>query len=206
MKSGSPLFPPPSLLITSCLLCFGTPSGVAALDFKKDIQPILKKKCFKCHSGPRAKGKLRYDDVAKLSARIGTDKDAVILPGSPSKSLLIVKASLPRSDTDAMPPPRRGDGLSSKELATIKQWIAEGAKLESSSGEGKDSHAKHLGDRMKKFHSWTNTDGKTLKAAFVSSDGKTVTLRKEDGAEFAYPMSKLSQDSRKLAKELASGN
>ena len=36
-------------------------SSAEAVDYKEEIRPILNKKCFKCHTGPKAKGGLRMD-------------------------------------------------------------------------------------------------------------------------------------------------
>jgi len=36
---------------------------------------------------------------------------------------------------------------------------------------------------------WTNTEDKSLEAYFFKLDGNNVVLCKEDGSEFAYPMS-----------------
>jgi len=193
--------------LTLCLLFGLSTLSAAELDFKKDVRPILSKKCFKCHSGPKAKGKLDYDNAEKLAKRIGTHEDAVFVPGDPGKSLAIIKAGLPRSDGDAMPPPPSGnEPLSGKELATLKQWVKEGAKLEASSEGGDSPPEKKPAADMSKILSWTNLDGNTLKAGFVSSDGTNVTLKKEGGSEFNYPLAKLSQESQKQAKDLAAKN
>ena len=189
----------PAFAITVTTL-IGLPQA-HAVDFDKDIEPILRKKCFKCHSGPRAKAGLRMDNLTYLAKKIGTEEDMPIHPGHPEKSLLVKFASLPRSDTNAMPPPRRGEGLSAVELGAIKTWITEGASLESKEGEP-DSTDEPAAD-MNKMHAWSNTDGKTLQAGFVRLDGTNVVLKKEDGTEFSYPMSSLSADSRMLAKDLS---
>ncbi len=195
-----------SLFCLAAICLFITPSASQAVDFKEDVQPIFKKKCYKCHSGPRAKGKLRYDDADKLATRIGTEEDDVFFPGDPAKSLAIIKAALPRTDTDAMPPPNRGDALNSTELGILKKWVMEGAKVESGEAPGDTPAPTEPSAEMSKVHDWTNTAGKTLRASFVSSDGKSVRLKKEeDGSEFDYPMSSLNQASRALAKELSIG-
>ena len=56
---------------------------------------------------------------------------------------------------------------------------------------------------MNKVYAWSNTDGKKLQAGFVRLEGTNVVLKKEDGTEFSYPMSSLSADSRKQAKDLS---
>ncbi len=198
--------PKSTQLLTLFVLFALSTISASALDFRKDIRPFLSKKCFKCHSGPKAKGKLRYDDLDKLGKRIGSHEDAVFVPGEPGKSLAVIKAGLPRSDGDAMPPPPSGNPpLTGKELALLKQWVSEGAKLDSSA-EGDSTPEKKPAAGMSKILPWTNLDGNTLKAAFVSSDGTNVTLKKEDGTEFKYPLAKLSKDSQKLASDLAKGH
>lgn len=173
-------------------------SFASAVDFDSDIQPILQDHCFKCHSGPKAKRKIRYDEKRYLKEVIGTHSEAVIVPGSPEKSLLIKLASLPQTDTSAMPPPRRGEPLNSAELALIRKWIAEGANLESDSSSAPTTT---MADRNT-IHTWTNEKGKTLRAAFIGVEGHNVKLRKEDGEEISYPISMLSDESQKLAREL----
>ncbi len=187
-------------------------SSSEAVDYQEEIRPILNKKCFKCHTGPRAKGGLRMDSPADFSRRIGGDKPAII-PGDPGKSLLSVKAGLPATDGDAMPPPpareRGAEGLTAAELALVRQWIAEGAKFE----EGESAPAapapsvteapSSTGEMKPEFHTWTNSGGGALKAAFVSFDGTNVILRKEDGVEFPYALANLSAESQALAKQLS---
>lgn len=171
-----------------------------AVDFAKDVQPVLREKCGKCHNGPDAKKGLRYDDTATLAKFIGTGEDTVIVPGKPDESRLIHLASLPRDDSDAMPPPSRGEGLSAPELTLVRQWIAEGAKLDDGAA---STPAPPTATQPPKLLSWTNVEGRTLNAYFVKMDGKNVVLKKEDGSEFTYPMSQLSAESRKQATDLS---
>lgn len=177
-----------------------------AVDFQEEVRPILNDKCFKCHSGPRAKGKLRMDDEKYFRERIGGD-DPAIVPGDPVSSLLAVKAGLPRSDGDAMPPPpareRGAEPMTTAELNLVKQWIAEGAKLDESDPDPEPASATSDAAMSNELHSWTNTAGKSLEASFVSSDGTNVTLRKPDGAQFSYPLANLNAESQALAKKLA---
>lgn len=175
-----------------------------AVDFERDIQPILKDHCYKCHSGPRAKKKIRYDNVRYFKEVVGTDDHAVVIPGNPDASLMLKLASLPRTATDAMPPPRRGEPMNSAELALLRKWIAEGASFESQPEEpaSETTSATEMADEDK-LHEWTNSAGNKLQAAFVGLEGDTVKLKKEDGTEFNYPLSKLSSESQQLAKLLA---
>lgn len=172
-----------------------------AVDFNTEIQPFLREKCFKCHSGPRAKNGVRFDDVETLAKFIGEGEKAKILPGKPAESRIMYLASKKRDDPDAMPPPGRGEGLSPAELTLLTQWITEGAKLQA--GAAPTPAPTPAPAAAPKLLSWTNIGGNTLMAYFVKLDGSSVILKKEDGSEFTYPMSQLSADSRKQATDAA---
>ncbi|NLT70048.1 MAG: hypothetical protein GXX91_05060 [Verrucomicrobiaceae bacterium] len=199
-------FPLPSFLVLAM-------SGIAfetagAVDYQEEIRPILNKKCFKCHTGPRAKGGLRMDSPEDFAKRIGGE-DPVIVPGDPSKSLLTIKAGLPRSDGDAMPPPpareRGAEAMTSAELSLVQKWVSLGAKFEAGEADSATAAAAtpSAAPAMEnKIQTWTNSTGASLQAAFVSLSGSTVTLRKEDGSQFNYPLANLSGESQALAREL----
>ncbi|MFP6854907.1 MAG: hypothetical protein VB980_03925 [Opitutales bacterium] len=55
------------------------------------------------------------------------------------------------------------------------------------------------------IYDWTNTSGKTIRAQFVKSDGKTVTIIMS-GRRFDYPLSNLTPESQALARKLSAGN
>ena len=52
------------------------------------------------------------------------------------------------------------------------------------------------------LHPWTDTQGRTLTASFISSDGKTVTI-KWNGKVFPLPISSLAPQSQELARKLS---
>ena len=183
-------------------------SSAEAVDYKEEIRPILNKKCFKCHSGPKAKGSLRMDSPDDFAKRVGGE-DAVILPGDPTRSLLSIKAGLPPSDGEAMPPPpardRGAEPMTSAELNLVRQWITEGAKFEPGTAEASpapDSPAPGAESMKAEIRTWTNSAGAALLASFVALHGDSVTLRKEDGTQFEYPFANLSPESQALAKQL----
>jgi len=198
MRLASPL-----LALAVC----SSPLPLFAVDYKEEIRPILNEKCFKCHSGPRAKGKLRMDQESMFSDRIGGD-DPVIEPGNPNSSLLAIKAGLPPSDGDAMPPPparsRGAEPMTAAELNLVKQWIAEGDALEPGGAKmtSSETTSGDSGDG-EEFHEWTNFEGNKLKAAFVVAEPGTVVLKDENGQEIRYPFDKLDSASQELARKLA---
>ena len=96
--------------------------------FEKDILPVFYHHCFACHSEKQAKpkGKLRLDSAEAIR---GSD---MIVVGKPDDSELLKRVSLPHTDEDVMPPLKGGaQPLSDAERALLRQWIADGAKLDS---------------------------------------------------------------------------
>ena len=199
----------PFALPLAAFLLGSLPLASQGVDYQEEIRPILNDKCFKCHSGPRAKGKLRMDLTDQFAKRIGGE-DPVIVPGDPATSLLAVKVALPRSDGDAMPPPparaRGAEALTGNEIALVKQWIQEGASFEEGGAAPATTETTSENPEAMKAEiiEWTNFEGKTLKAAFVRGEGTNVILRMENGSEIPYPFEKLSPESQELAKKLAS--
>ncbi|MES2598795.1 MAG: PSD1 and planctomycete cytochrome C domain-containing protein [Verrucomicrobiota bacterium] len=95
----------------------------AAVDFVKDVQPILRERCHACHGANKQEAALRLDH--KPSALKGGDFGPAIKPGHSADSVL-VHAIEGRNPKLRMP--RKGDPLSSAEIATIKAWIDAGAE------------------------------------------------------------------------------
>lgn len=96
-----------------------------AVDFAKDVQPVLETRCLECHNPNKVKGKLLMDTVANMIK--GGEEGASIVPGDASKGELMKRITLAKGHDDVMPP--KGDPLTVAEIANIKQWITEGAKV-----------------------------------------------------------------------------
>jgi mono/diheme cytochrome c family protein len=98
-----------------------------AVDFTRDVRPILANNCFHCH-GPdegERKADLRLDvwkNVGDIHGAI-----AVVSPGKPAKSDLINRILSTDSDV-RMPPPDSGKGLTSEQIDTLRKWVAQGAE------------------------------------------------------------------------------
>jgi len=107
----------------SFLLFFLLPlqaSGADAVDYRKDVKPVLQARCYACHGALAQKGKLRVDSGANML------KAGVIVPGKPVESELILRVS---SENDAQRMPPEGHPLKSEEIGKIKLWIEQGAKV-----------------------------------------------------------------------------
>jgi hypothetical protein len=93
-----------------------------AVDFNRDIQPILSEHCWACHGPDEAtrKGRLRLDTEDGAKAE-------VVVPGRPEESELIARV-VTGDSIDLMPPPEAGkERLSAEQVALLEQWIREGA-------------------------------------------------------------------------------
>lgn len=101
------------------------PHAGARTDFNRDIRPLFARHCTACHGGVKAAGKLSlvYRDKALAPAKSG---EVPIIPGDPDKSELIRRV-LSQDPDEVMPRPDHGPRLSKKEIATLRQWIKEGA-------------------------------------------------------------------------------
>ncbi|HEY2784655.1 MAG TPA: PSD1 and planctomycete cytochrome C domain-containing protein [Fimbriiglobus sp.] len=91
-----------------------------AVDFNRDVMPILSNRCFKCHGPATQKGGVRLDSLV-----LARKKDAVV-PGKPGESLLVEKITAD-DDDDRMPPVKAGPRLTPEQITVLKQWIASGA-------------------------------------------------------------------------------
>ena len=98
-------------------------SSTQAVDFNREVRPILADHCFTCH-GPDAssrKAKLRLDDRdAALS------KEAFV-PNKPDESEMMHRIFSDDPD-EMMPPPEMKKPLTAEEKDILSQWIAGGAE------------------------------------------------------------------------------
>jgi hypothetical protein len=101
---------------------------MAAVDFNRDIRPLLSDNCFTCHGPDAAKQKasLRLDIRANALAPAKSGA-AAIVPGKPDESEL-VKRIYAGNEDDRMPPAETHKKLTEAQKATLKTWIAEGAE------------------------------------------------------------------------------
>lgn len=113
-----------SVLVWSFLLS----SAAQAVDFDREVRPILAANCFKCHGPDDAvrKAGLRLDVRARAIQELKSGHRAIV-PGDSAKSELIARIS----HADAairMPPSKVGKRLDEKQIATLKKWIDQGAE------------------------------------------------------------------------------
>lgn len=109
-----------------------------AVDFARDVAPILERRCMSCHDASSKKGSLNLSTHAGLLA--GGDSGEVIAAGKPDESYLIDSITPTTDGKSEMP--KSGPPLTAKEIETLRSWIAAGAKWP----EGKTLVDKSLAD------------------------------------------------------------
>ena len=102
------------------------PTLFGAVDFQREVRPILSDACFHCHGPDQATrmAGLRLDtrDGAFTQRKTGSP----IVPGKPGSSLVIQRITHEQK-ARRMPPESSHKVLTVKQIDTLKRWVAEGA-------------------------------------------------------------------------------
>jgi len=96
--------------------------AATTVDFARDIQPILERRCQACHGLTNATKGLRLDQRA--AAMQGGESGPAIIPGNSERSL-IIRRLLGLDGLSRMP--KSGDPLTADQIALIRSWIDQGA-------------------------------------------------------------------------------
>ncbi len=94
------------------------------VDYQKDIQPILEKNCYSCHSAAQVMSGLRLDDRAAFLA--GGTNGKIVVPGKSADSTLYKRVAGLGGLTRM---PFGGQNLSPAEIELIRLWIDQGAEI-----------------------------------------------------------------------------
>src|ERR1700730_6991167 len=96
--------------------------AAAVAFFEKKVRPLLVDNCYNCHSADtNARGGLRVDD--RNGVIQGGGRGPAVVPLHPEKSVLI--RAVTYSDAKLQMPPKKR--LSAEQIATLTQWIKDGA-------------------------------------------------------------------------------
>ncbi|HCR69862.1 MAG TPA: hypothetical protein DIW23_00330 [Anaerolineae bacterium] len=88
------------------------------ISFKNDVQPILERRCIKCHGGEFPSEGLNLESYESLM--VGSQNGEVVIAGDSSNSLLF-------EQIESGEMPKRGSDLTAEQIELIRQWINEGA-------------------------------------------------------------------------------
>ena len=120
------------LTVIGALVISLTTQTSAAVDFDKQIKPLLEGKCINCHAAPYKSGSRTKKPKAGLQIDTrenllkGSSDNKVIKLGDAANSLFYTRTILPADHDDIMPP--KGDPLNASEKAALKEWIDSGLK------------------------------------------------------------------------------
>ena len=109
------------------MLVSGVARGVTAaeeVDFSRDIQPLLAKRCLACHGPDTQEAGLRLDDRSGATKELDSGSRAIV-PGQSAASEIL--ARITSTDPDTQMPPE-GPRLTPAEIAAISAWINDGAE------------------------------------------------------------------------------
>ncbi len=88
-----------------------------AVEYEKEIKPVLKARCYACHGALKQKAGLRLDTVAAIKSG-GDNGDA---------TKLLLERITTTDKHDQMPPEGEGSRLNALEVTLMKSWLAAGA-------------------------------------------------------------------------------
>jgi len=109
-------------------LAHGAESKGTAIDFARQIRPILSENCFRCH-GPdveERKAKLRLDTKEGAFGKLRRGGHAIV-PGNSANSELIARITA-EEPSGRMPPAKTNKRLTPQQIDLLRQWIDQGAE------------------------------------------------------------------------------
>jgi hypothetical protein len=145
-------------VLSFCFCLLAVQAG--AVDFVKEVYPVLKRSCFECHGREKSEGGLRLD-VADVAGH-----EAV------KSGELVRRLLLPAADEDAMP--KRGNRVSAPDVARIKSWVEAGAPWPKDMQEPMHwSYVKPVKPQLPKLQneSWARSDTDRFILARLEAEG-----------------------------------
>ena len=94
------------------------------VEFGRQIQPILAKRCYACHGPDKAEGGLRLNQRTLAFEKLESGKRAVVAKDVEHSEL--IRRILSTDETEQMPP--EGPRLTAMQLDLLKRWIEQGAE------------------------------------------------------------------------------
>jgi hypothetical protein len=115
------------LLVAS--VSVGSVGAAEAIQYNRDIRPILSENCFSCHGMDAAsrKADLRLDTFEAATAK-REDGVPAIVPGKPKESEAIRR--ILAKDDDLMPPENSHKALTKTQKELLRRWVAAGAEYQ----------------------------------------------------------------------------
>jgi mono/diheme cytochrome c family protein len=102
----------------------GRRAAAAPVDFSRDIQPLLARRCLSCHGPDTQEGGLRLDEAAAATGELASGARAIV-PGDVAASLILER--IVSEDPDVRMPPE-GARLTPAQVGALRDWIGAGAE------------------------------------------------------------------------------
>jgi formylglycine-generating enzyme required for sulfatase activity len=119
----------PRLLLLASLV---SPLALYAVDFEKDIKPILETNCVRCHNPKGTEFEKGDTDLNLSTKETAFESKSTIVAGNAEKSKLYTTTVLPDDAKKLMPPRNKVthdlERLAKEDTELLKNWINEGAR------------------------------------------------------------------------------
>jgi WD40 repeat protein len=97
--------------------------SVEPVSFRKDIAPLLQRRCSACHGEESAKGGYRVDSFRRMSKAGDSDLSPVV--AGKTKESELYQRLVETDANDRMP--QKAEALPASEIALVEKWIQQGA-------------------------------------------------------------------------------
>jgi len=101
------------------------PATSQSIDFGRDVYPLLKAHCLRCHTGADAESGVRLDALRELLGE--TNGQPLVVIGQSASSRLIQLVAR-QDERLVMPPANEGKPLSAGQIGILRAWIDQGLK------------------------------------------------------------------------------
>src|SRR3954464_14778544 len=108
--------------VCACSIALVATAADTALQYNRDVRPILFENCLSCH-GPDSAS--RQADLRLDKREVAVEKKAIV-PGKPDQSEMI-RRILSDDGEEQMPPPATKKKLTDAQKQILAKWIKEGA-------------------------------------------------------------------------------
>lgn len=129
VPSPTARMPPPLFrtVLFSALVTVAPGQAAEAVDYSRDVLPILSANCFPCHGRDASTREARLRLDLRENATAERHGLIPITPSHPDASEVIARITS-KDEDERMPPADKGRALYPTEIETIREWIRQGAK------------------------------------------------------------------------------
>lgn len=108
-------------------------SNQRRVDFIDQVQPLLKRHCYRCHGDKKQEGGLRLNRATDALGEADSEQP-IIVPGHADQSLLI-RRIMDAEQEELMP--LDGEPLTQRDIELLRRWIEQGAEWPQSDSDGR---------------------------------------------------------------------